>query len=282
MLSFVIINYNDYENTSKLLENVKSYKCLDNIVIVDNNSTDDSMSRLKKLESKKVIVLENSSNHLSSGWNLAAKYLVEKKGHGNIIFSNADIEIEKEEDLIKLSNDTKKHNIGVVAPTINEHGIIKKAWPVPNTKEEILFNIPLISRYFKNKYLKYDDSHYEEDLSIVGAVSGCFFLVNSKLLEEIDYFDTNTRIYYEENILSKKVEKTNFQIAIDNNVYIKHNHSVTIDKSLNRVKKYKLLKQSQHYYVKNYLKANSIELALLFITNKLSLFILYIRSFWRR
>ena len=281
MLSFVIINYNDYENTSKLLKNIEDFKCLNSIVIVDNNSSDDSLKLLKKLKSKKVVVLENKSNHLSSGWNMASRYLIEKYHETNIIFSNADIEIESEDDLIKLSEDTKKYHIGVVAPTVDEHGVIKKAWPVPNARQEILFNLPLISRYFKNKYLKYDDSHYEEDLSIVGAVSGCFFLVNSKLLEEIDYFDTNTRIYYEENILSKKVEKTTYQIAIDNTVTIKHNHSVTIDKSLNRVKKYKLLKESQHYYVKNYLKANKFELALLFITNKISLFILYIRSLFK-
>ena len=190
MLSFVIINYNDYENTNKLLKNIKSYKCLDSIIIVDNNSSDDSLKKIKKLASEKIVVLENKSNHLSSGWNMAAKYLIEKYHETNIIFSNADIEIKSEADLIKLSDDTKKYNIGVVGPTVDEHGLIKRAWPLPNTRKEILFNLPLISRYFKNKYLKYDDSHYEEELSIVGAVSGCFFLVNSKLLEEIDYFDT--------------------------------------------------------------------------------------------
>ena len=33
---FVIVNYNDYETTTKLLGNIESYKILDEIVVVDN------------------------------------------------------------------------------------------------------------------------------------------------------------------------------------------------------------------------------------------------------
>ena len=38
-LGMVIVNYNDYLLTSRLLKNVKDYKCLNHIVVVDNNSS---------------------------------------------------------------------------------------------------------------------------------------------------------------------------------------------------------------------------------------------------
>ena len=41
-LVFVIINYNDYETTKKLLDNIKDYKVIDKIYVVDNHSTDNS------------------------------------------------------------------------------------------------------------------------------------------------------------------------------------------------------------------------------------------------
>ena len=69
------------------------------------------------------------------------------------------------------------------------------------------------------------------------------------------------------------------KIVIDNRVTIIHDHSITIDKSFKRIDKYKILKNSQRYFVKEYLDANSFELLLLFITNKFSLFLLYIRCF---
>ena len=39
-IGFIIVNYNDYLNTSKLLDNIKNYSAIDLIVVVDNNSND--------------------------------------------------------------------------------------------------------------------------------------------------------------------------------------------------------------------------------------------------
>lgn len=279
-LAIVIINYNDYETTKKLLNNIRDYKCLEKIVVVDNNSTDSSYEQLKMLENKKIVTLKNTkSKSYASGLNLGAKYLIKELKSCNIIFSNSDIIIEKEQDLIKLSQDTEKFNIGVVGPVIKEMNTLNRGWPLSTAKKEILYNLPLISRYFKKKYETYKESHYQEELAIVEVVSGCFFLVNSDLLKEVHFFDENTFLYYEEKIFAKKVEKTKYQLAVDTKVQIIHNHSVTIDKAESKISKYKILKESQRYYVKNYLKANFIEMLFLFITNKLSLIILYIRCF---
>ena len=35
---FLIVNYNDYDNTFKLLKNIEDYNVIDEIVVVDNNS----------------------------------------------------------------------------------------------------------------------------------------------------------------------------------------------------------------------------------------------------
>lgn len=276
-LGFIIINYNDYKLTKRLIDNVKSYKSITKILVVDNNSTDDSYSRLKKLKIKNLDVIKNTDNSYASGLNFGGKYLIEKLGKCNIIYSNSDIIIEDEKMLIELNKTTDLDNIGVVGPVVNEHGKISRGWPVPTVNREILFNLPFISRIFRNKYLKYDDSYYKDKVTTVGAVSGCFFLVNSDILEEINYFDTNTYLYYEENILAKKLEKTNYKIVINNDVEILHDHSVSIDKSVKRVKKYKTLKNSQRYFVNKYLHPNILQSFLLFLTDKISLIILYIR-----
>ena len=47
-LYFTIINYNDYETTKTLIDNIKDYKSIYKIIVVDNNSTDDSYPNLKK------------------------------------------------------------------------------------------------------------------------------------------------------------------------------------------------------------------------------------------
>jgi len=280
-LGMVIVNYNDFDLTKRLLNNIKDYKCLSHIVVVDNNSPDDSFEKLKEFESNRITIIKNRCRQYSSGLNVGAKCLIKKVGECNIIFSNSDIIIKGEEDLKKLSSNSNK-DVVVVGPTVEEHGVINRGWPLPTTNQEILFNIPLLSRYFKKKYLSYPEEHYKKDTSLVDVVSGCFFLVDSKFLEENDYFDEKTFLYYEEQIFAKKVKQAKKKELIDNRVIVIHDHSVTIDKALNRLKKQKTLKQSQRYFCKEYLEANNIQMALLYITDYFYRGVLYIKHLIRR
>ena len=280
-ICMVIVNYNDFNMTSRLLNNIKDYKCLKQIVVVDNNSTDDSFEKLKEFESNRITIIKNSSRHFSSGLNAGAKYLIKKVGECNIIFSNSDIIIKGEEDLKRLSSDIKQ-DIVVVGPTIVENKVLNRGWILPSTNMEILFNIQLLSRYFKKKFLKYDEDEYNKDITYVDVVSGCFFVVDSKFLVDNDYFDEKTFLYYEEQIFAKKVIDKNKKEVVDNNVVIIHDHSVSIDKSVKRVAKHKILKKSQRYYCKAYQKANLIQMGLLYITDFIYRGVLYIRCLIRR
>ena len=280
-IGMVIVNYNDFENTDHLIKNVEDYKCLNHIVIVDNNSKDDSFEKLKSLEKDNLTVIKNNSRNYSSGLNTGAKFLMEKLGTCNIIFSNSDIIIKEEEDLINLS-ETMKEDIVVVGPTIDEHGVMNKGWRLPTVNQEILFNIPYFNRNFKRKYLLYKDSDYEKETTLVDVVSGCFFIVDSDFLKKVDYFDEATLLYYEEQILAEKVKQSNKKECINNKVIIYHDHSVTIDKSIKRIEKQRILKESQRYYIKKYKNANIIQILLLYITDYLYRGFLYSTYLIRR
>lgn len=280
-IGMVIVNYNDFKMTSRLLNNIKDYKCLKEIVVVDNNSTDDSFDKLKEFESNRITIIKNSSRHFSSGLNAGAKYLIKKVGDCNIIFSNSDIIIKGEEDLKRLSSDIKK-DVVVVGPTIVECGTLNRGWHLPSTNKEILFNIPLLSRYFKKKFLPYTEEEHKGDITNVDVVSGCFFMVDSKFLVDNDYFDETTFLYYEEQIFAKKVMNQNKHEVVDNNVVIIHDHSVSIDKSVKRVNKHKIMKKSQRYFCKAYQKANILQMILLYITDYFYRGVLYIRCLIRR
>ena len=81
--------------------------------------------------------------------------------------------------------------------------------------------------------------------------------------KEMDFFDENTFLYYEENILGKKLQDNNKITAVDTTLSVIHDLSVSVDKSLNSLKKYKILKMSQFYYEKKYNKLNIFGLFLL-------------------
>jgi len=275
--AMIIVNYNDWKTTMRLIENVKNYKIIDKIIVVDNKSTDDSFDKLNKLNIKKLIVLESNVNKgYSYGLNIGCKYAIELYKDCNLIISNSDIIIDSELDLKELINTLSNSNV-IVAPNIIEDNKLSRGWHIPTPMDDIKQNLIFGGSKYLDKKLRYTDSYYSKHLSKVDTVSGCFFLITSKHLKDINYFDENVFLYYEENIFGIKTKKLYKNIVINNDVDVVHDHAKTIDKNLKRINKYKILKKSQYYFEKNYNNANIVELLLLRLTAFITKILLYIK-----
>lgn len=280
-LVFVIINYNDYKTTKRLLDNIKDYKVIDKIYVVDNHSTDNSYEELKKLNIKRYEVIETSSNKgFASALNIGAKKAIDDFSNVDIIFSNSDIIINSNANLVELKNTLDERDVGLVGPVIFQQRELNRGWKLPSPTDEILSNLPFIGKRFSKK-LYYNEEHYKGEMSDVEVISFCFFLIKSEVLKKMGFFDENTFLYYEENIMASKLKHTRYKILVNNNVTIIHDHSVSIDKSINRINKYKILKQSQMYFETTYNHASSLEKFLLRLTIRLTLITLYVRIFIR-
>ena len=274
----VILNYNDYETTYDMIEQIKNYKCLNHILIVDNKSTDRSYSKLKKLENKKIKVIKTDKNKgYAYGNNYGVRYIDENYKVDNIIISNPDV-IVSEDTINTLINDLKDETITLIAPVVEEKGSISRGWKLPHFIEDLLSNMNYFHKYSK-KLMSYKDDHYDKKLSRVEAVHGCFFMIKLKSFKEVNYFDENTFLYYEENILGKKLKDNNMYCYVDNSVKVIHNLSVSVDKTYNSINKYKILKNSQKYYEKNYNNLNIFGIILLRIFYYISLLVSYIIVF---
>ena len=278
----IIVHYNDYDSINSLINNIKDYGILDKIVIVDNDSNSDIKEKLRYLTNDKIELLENSENKgFSYAINKGSMYLIEKLGKCNLIISNSDVLIDKEEDIRVLINYLNNDDIGVVAPTIREKDSLNRGWKNPSPVIDALMNIVYIHRKIRKKHVFYNDSYYNNDYSYVDVVSGCFFLMRSDVLESINFLDENVFLYYEENILAKKIKNINKKIIVCNNIKITHNHSVSIDKNIKKIKKLKIQKKSQRYFQKNYNNANIFEMFLLGFTAFLSRCVLGIVYFFK-
>lgn len=273
----VIVNYNDYETTKRLLDNVKDYKVLKEIVVVDNKSTDNSLEELRKLKNKKITIIDSGENKgYSYALNVGCKYLIDKYKSLNIVISNSDIIIESELDIKDLNSYISTKNV-IVGPTIIQGNDLNRGFKIPSPWQDIKQNIVFFGKRVLAKELSYPDNYYHKDISKVDTVSGCFFMISSKHLEDMGYFDENVFLYYEENIMGIKTKKLGKNIIVCNNVDVIHDHSVSIDKSLKRIKKYDILKTSQEYFEKTYNSANKIELFFLKVFRYLTRILLLIK-----
>ena len=277
MIGMVIVNYNDYETTKRLLDNVKDYKVLKEIVVVDNKSTDNSLEELRKLKNKKITIIDSGENKgYSYALNVGCKYLIDKYKSLNIVISNSDIIIESELDIKDLNSYISTKNV-IVGPTIIQGNDLNRGFKIPSPWQDIKQNIVFFGKRVLAKELSYPDNYYHKDISKVDTVSGCFFMISSKHLEDMGYFDENVFLYYEENIMGIKTKKLGKNIIVCNNVDVIHDHSVSIDKSLKRIKKYDILKTSQEYFEKVYNGASKIELFFLKVFRYLTRILLLIK-----
>lgn len=277
-VGIVILNYNDCEETKKYVNSIKRFKSLNEIVVVDNKSTDSSYEELKLLENGNISVIQTNENKgYAYGNNAGVKYLKDRVDY--IIISNPDITL-KDSVIRKLKSDLDKNDdIALIAPVVKQHGEISRGWRLSRVIDEIGLNLNYFHRLVEKK-LKYDDKKYNSELTKVDVVSGCFFMIRRDILNLIGNFDESTFLFYEENILAAKLKNINKKVYVDNEVEITHNESVTINKTMASINKYKRLKDSQKYYVKYYLHANVFEMFILRFVYRISLIVAYIIYFF--
>ncbi len=260
-IGLVIVNYNDSDNTVKLVKSVLKYKSIKRIVVVDNNSYTSEVNKLKKIDDKKVTIILNDGNYgYAYALNIGAKYINETVDNAIICLSNTDISIGNENVLLSMAK-LITDDVKCVMPKVKENGGFKYGWQLTSPFQDLVANIPLINRAFRRDIINYPDDYFKKN-NYVDVIYGCFFMIEGRTLKDIDYFDDKTFLYYEEYILAQKLKKYGKMSVVDTSVYVEHKHNAVIGSNVNLRDKYKIYKKSQLYYEKAYNKANIIEMIL--------------------
>lgn len=281
-VSMVILNYNDYKTVYKLISNIQNYKVINNIVIVDNCSTDESFEQLLLLSNNKIDVIRTKKNGgYSYGNNIGAKYCIEKYNPNYLIIANPDINIKESTIKSMIERIEKYENIGIIAPKMKLNNCKEYIYGsrLPSFIDNLSYLFISYNKIFGEK-TKYKQYEYLDNNIIVDVVPGSLFMIKSKVFENIGMLDEDTFLYCEEMILTKRLKKHNYKNIIMNDDFYIHEHSISIDKSFNSLaKKYKLLINSMEVYNKKYIKVNTLQKIIFKIASKLCIIEKYVISF---
>lgn len=275
MIDVLTLNFNDALTTREFVNSVANYSCVDRILVVDNCSTDDSLSVLKSIESDKVVVIKSEKNGgYGAGNNLGIRYLCENFGSKYILLANPDVIVD-EVALQNMYHFLKSHeDYAIAAPVMTDlKGIVQynTAFKIPNIWQFMMSFEMFLSKTFKPFYYKNVDS-LPKPFVDVGAVSGSMFMMNAKKMMKYGMFDENVFLYCEEHILATKFEKAGLKTALLTNFSFIHNHSVSISKSYkSNVSRDRLLNVSRIYVLKHYYKANFFVISFAKILSKVNL-----------
>ncbi len=277
MFAIVIVDYNTIEDTLKYIEQsilkIQSTGKL-HFVIVDNGNRTDTKEKIHRaygdknkidyICEKEVEIFElaqtdvaicyaQSNLGYAKGNNLGLKVSEKLFGNNYALISNNDIIVQ---DIIELDEIERifeqNKNIAVIGPRIiGRDGKVQNPHRYISSYKDLLFyywSMALLN-CFRN-YL--DDVDYKDKSGYCDWVMGCFTFLDCRKVKEVGYFDENTFLYYEEQILSKKLERHKYTNYYYKDITVIHNHGATVKKNVSRLTNVRITFNSACYYYQNY------------------------------
>jgi GT2 family glycosyltransferase len=245
-ITAIVVNFNGGDKVVELVKKLRTLTALDQIVVVDNNSTDKSFLAIKKdgQESRKVITIKNKENiGFAAGVNVGAKVAF-KNDAAKIILLNPDIEITNDQ-ILKLS----KSRASVVSPVLSfwrgkkqilDFGGIINWWLGRTTHLEVTSAERLVSPFHL-----YDQTKVE-------YVSGACMVISKSAFQRVKGFDEQFFLYFEDADFCLRVRKAGYAIQVNPKVIVIH----AIDEHRQTKNKFKIAKnlESNLRFIKKWIK----------------------------
>lgn len=297
MVGILILNYNNYQDTVNCIASIERYNTFPSkILVVDNGSTrvserdkvdkylkekfKDSFSIYKENQTRGVSTLSPvSSLHLlknygyAVGNNKGLELFYKDDDIDNVLLINNDI-ILVEDMVPKLVKKISSKGKAVISPVLYKIGLKEIDWDCcrkePSLGDVFIQHLFLCRNIFgiqsnlkkKNSVANLNDV-YSGNTVQVDMPSGSCMLFNKNVFIEIDSFDPNTFLYYEENILSQKFKRHNVNVFVDFSTKCIHVGASTVKKTVNSVFSTKCWIRSCKYYLKKYRHPSFIYMALM-------------------
>lgn len=210
-----IVNYNGKELLEKSLPSIVKYTNAD-ICVVDNNSTDDSLSFLKNnYPSIKLIESEENLGY-GNAHNLA---LETHPNYNYYVFMNNDITVTPNwlEEMIKVFN--TKEGVGAVGPKILLSEKKDEKYLINSAGMDINKHLMAYDRYEG----EYDDEKYNT-VEKVDGICGAVMLLSKEVIEKVKGFNPKMFLYYEDVDLSLRIRDLGYDIYYCGNSVVYHNH----------------------------------------------------------
>lgn len=256
-IGVVVLNYRDAATAERLCRKISSYDVIDHIVIVDNQSPDDSYEMLSKLRSGKVDVIQSDKNGgYSYGNNFGANFLINEYQIDILYIANPDVEfdelfIEKTAEVI-ISKRAEAAG-GVMLMPDGTYGV--DGTRINRYMDDLLDCTLLLKHLIKKKQ---KPVCLGKEIIDTEFLYGSLFGISATVFREIDGFDESVFLYCEERILGRKLNDRGYRLAIDTSVSYLHRHAVSVERSIKKVEQIRILYQSRRYYYQKYVKLNKV------------------------
>lgn len=244
----IVLNYNSCDDTLTCVDYLKKQEGVDlEIIVVDNNSSDESVNKLEQLGDSITLIKSDKNDGYSAGNNLGLKDAV-NKGCDYAMIVNPDVEIRANDIVKKAAEQMKKderiaalgcdiiHSSGHHQNPMKELKFWQETfWPVMTLVEKIKKKNPYIGDTTKSGYCE--------------KLSGCCIFLNLDFIKSNNYLDENLFLYSEEAVLATQVKQKGYKMYYLNDVEVYHMHKPSSKEDRKNIKQFC---DSRIYYIENY------------------------------
>lgn len=223
-VSVIILNWNTRNLLANCLDSlIIDLAKADEIIVVDNASTDGSVEMVKKNYPQVKLIVNKKNVGFSKGNNIG----FEKAKKDYIFFLNSDTLIKRHTISKLVTFLSKEEKAGAVSPVLyNEDRTIQQD-PCYLKQPSIIhcflyYNKILRSlsfKYFPKLLLSAIDFAKDQE---VEQLPGAALLVKKNVLDKIGVFDEQFPIYFEDNDLSLRIRKSGLKLFVVADTYVTH------------------------------------------------------------
>ena len=269
-LSIIIVNYKSWSVLEKCIESISSQKINSNeIIIVDNNSSDNFIKEFKKKYSEYKWIVNDKNLGFSKACNIGAK----AAKYEQYIFLNPDTELG-ENCLIQLKSNIVNYPSSIISISqLDSNGNI--TFPYGKFLSIKTFNgtIRLLFRFLKFENRSEDN---KKPLLRPDWVSGSFLSIDKKSFNKLGGWDEDYWMYYEDMDLCKRARNIGMEIILINSISCTHYHGKSSRINLKTTVKTKthLIKSGIIFIDKHYSGLSQKILKFLFISSRVTEYLL--------
>ncbi len=218
-ISIIIINYNTWHYLEPCIRSIYKFvnKVRFEIIVVDNASTDDSVSQIEK-HFPEILLIKNGENF---GFAKANNQAIAKASGHYLFLLNADTLIlnDKIDQMIKFLDDNTK--IGLLGPTQKSKDHLIAGSYSSNKNFHEYKNTILKDAFYLNKFSNSDNLNSEE-IRQVGYVNGAAMIIRRELIDMIGLLDERFFFMAEEVDFAFRCHRAGFDVVYYPEVEVLH------------------------------------------------------------
>jgi GT2 family glycosyltransferase len=226
----VIVNYNMKEQLERCLSSlfldISDSGLKIRVVVVDNSSTDGSLSMLTESFPQVDKVLLNENKGFGAAQNIGLKLLKSKY----FFVLNPDTYFFENEMTVKKMFDCmeKETNIGMIGPKIiyPDGSLQLSCCRFPTVLHPLFTRMRIGSKKVKSyqKYLYMKDVEHDQFMPVDWLIGAAMF-IRSTALDKVGYFDERFWMYYEDSDLCRRFWEKNLPVYYFPDTKLEHVHN---------------------------------------------------------